>query len=263
MHILQSQALWNEAKNLEEIIRFRMQWSQVLQRESNIVQCKSSKWTCLRASLLQWDYIWNPRPITYCPESSCLLPYLLLYGATATAIQTDLSSFVSGPTSFALHFSYLFLSLSSSFAQFIYFSTSQFVGTMLRLQLNHFVNVFFTFISEWRTGNTGRLILSDEDSTTKADGEWKRMNTLAHYKVSGGRNLKKITATPPDLHRRSNQAGCLAPQDILIYSLLFFFFVLRQVSDGANLTLVAKQSSMYNLSIMSEKMEKSHKYGKW
>lgn len=41
-------------------------------------------------------------------------------------------------------------------------------------------------ISEWRTGNTGRLILSDEDSTTKAEGEWKRMNTLAHYKVSGG-----------------------------------------------------------------------------
>lgn len=32
------------------------------------------------------------------------------------------------------------------------------------------------------------------------------------------------------------------------------------MSDGANLTLVAKQSSMYNLSIMSEKMEKSHKY---
>lgn len=67
---------------------------------------------------------------------------------------------------------------------------------------------------EWRTGNTGRLILSDEDSTTKGEGEWKRMNTLAHYKVS----------------------------------------------DGANLTLVPKQSSMYNLSIMSEKMEKSHKY---
>lgn len=67
---------------------------------------------------------------------------------------------------------------------------------------------------EWRTGNSGRLILSDEDSTTKTEGEWKRMNTLAHYRVN----------------------------------------------DGANLTLVPKQSSMYNLSIMSEKMEKSHKY---
>lgn len=37
---------------------------------------------------------------------------------------------------------------------------------------------------EWRTGNSGRLILSDEDSTTKAEGEWKRLNTLAHYRVS-------------------------------------------------------------------------------
>ncbi|CAG2174047.1 unnamed protein product [Oppiella nova] len=67
---------------------------------------------------------------------------------------------------------------------------------------------------EWRTGQSGRLILSDEDQTTKQEGEWKRMNTLAHYKCS----------------------------------------------DGASLTLVPKQSSMYNISILSEKMEKSHKY---
>lgn len=37
--------------------------------------------------------------------------------------------------------------------------------------------------SEWRTGTSGRLTLSDEDATTKQDGEWKRLNTLAHYKV--------------------------------------------------------------------------------
>lgn len=36
---------------------------------------------------------------------------------------------------------------------------------------------------EWRTGTSGRLTLSDEDATTKQDGEWKRLNTLAHYKV--------------------------------------------------------------------------------
>lgn len=67
---------------------------------------------------------------------------------------------------------------------------------------------------EWRTGQSGRLILSDEDTTTKIDYEWKRVNTLAHYKVQ----------------------------------------------DGASLTLVPKQGSIYNISILSEKMEKSHKY---
>ncbi|GFY75729.1 hypothetical protein TNIN_425621 [Trichonephila inaurata madagascariensis] len=66
---------------------------------------------------------------------------------------------------------------------------------------------------EWRTGTSGRLTLSDEDATTKQDGEWKRLNTLAHYKVP----------------------------------------------DGALLTLVPKQSSMYNLSIMTDKVDR-HKY---
>ncbi|KFM60857.1 Plexin-A2, partial [Stegodyphus mimosarum] len=66
---------------------------------------------------------------------------------------------------------------------------------------------------EWRTGTSGRLTLSDEDATTKQDGEWKRLNTLAHYKVP----------------------------------------------DGALLTLVPKQSSMYNLSIMTDKNDR-HKY---
>lgn len=67
---------------------------------------------------------------------------------------------------------------------------------------------------EWRTGNKGRLILYDEDSTTKTEGEWKKLNTLSHYRVP----------------------------------------------DAACLTLVPKQSSMYNLSILSERSEKSHKY---
>ncbi|XP_049953527.1 plexin-A4 isoform X2 [Schistocerca serialis cubense] len=67
---------------------------------------------------------------------------------------------------------------------------------------------------EWRTGTSGRLILYDEDSTTKTEGEWKKRNTLNHYRVP----------------------------------------------DGASLSLVSKQSSIYNLSILSEKTDKSHKY---
>lgn len=66
---------------------------------------------------------------------------------------------------------------------------------------------------EWRTGLSGRLILSDDDTTSRMDGEWRKLNTLSHYKVP----------------------------------------------DGASLTLVPKQSSMYNISILSEKMDK-HKY---
>lgn len=69
-------------------------------------------------------------------------------------------------------------------------------------------------IIEWRTGASGRLILHDEDTSTKTEGEWKKRNTLNHYRVP----------------------------------------------DGASLSLVSKQSSIYNLSILSEKTDKSHKY---
>lgn len=67
---------------------------------------------------------------------------------------------------------------------------------------------------EWRTGTSGRVILYDEDSTSKIEGEWKKINTLYHYRVP----------------------------------------------DNACLSLVPKQSSIYNLSILSEKNDKSHKY---
>jgi plexin A len=69
---------------------------------------------------------------------------------------------------------------------------------------------------EWRTGTSGRLILYDEDSTTKTEGDWKRINTLNHYRVP----------------------------------------------DGALMTLVPKQSSMYNISTMSDKSDRHlyHKY---
>ncbi|XP_034486883.1 plexin A3 [Drosophila innubila] len=67
---------------------------------------------------------------------------------------------------------------------------------------------------EWRTGATGRVILYDEDATSKTESEWKKLNTLQHYNVP----------------------------------------------DGAGLSLVPKQSSIYNFSILSDKNEKSHKY---
>ncbi|XP_054746803.1 plexin-A2 isoform X1 [Anastrepha obliqua] len=67
---------------------------------------------------------------------------------------------------------------------------------------------------EWRTGASGRVILYDEDTTSKTESEWKKLNTLQHYNVP----------------------------------------------DGAGLSLVPKQSSNYNFSILSDKNEKCHKY---
>lgn len=36
---------------------------------------------------------------------------------------------------------------------------------------------------EWKTGQTSKLTLSNEDSTSRTNGEWVRINTLSHYKV--------------------------------------------------------------------------------
>uniref|UniRef100_A0A4W6D503 Plexin A2 n=1 Tax=Lates calcarifer TaxID=8187 RepID=A0A4W6D503_LATCA len=37
---------------------------------------------------------------------------------------------------------------------------------------------------EWRQGRTARVVLQDEDITTKIESDWKRLNTLIHYQVS-------------------------------------------------------------------------------
>ncbi|KAI1890643.1 hypothetical protein AGOR_G00155770 [Albula goreensis] len=37
---------------------------------------------------------------------------------------------------------------------------------------------------EWRQGQSARVVLQDEDITTKIDNDWKRLNTLMHYQVS-------------------------------------------------------------------------------
>ncbi|XP_041058652.1 plexin-A4 isoform X1 [Carcharodon carcharias] len=39
---------------------------------------------------------------------------------------------------------------------------------------------------EWRQGRMARVILQDEDVTTKIENDWKRLNTLAHYQVTDG-----------------------------------------------------------------------------
>ena len=40
-------------------------------------------------------------------------------------------------------------------------------------------------LPEWRQGRIARVVLQDEDITTKIEGDWKRLNTLMHYQVRG------------------------------------------------------------------------------
>ncbi|KPM03170.1 plexin-A-like protein 3 [Sarcoptes scabiei] len=48
---------------------------------------------------------------------------------------------------------------------------------------------------EWRTGQSGKITLLNEDSTSRVSGEWRRLNTLAHYKVSDCANLILVPNT--------------------------------------------------------------------
>ncbi|XP_075434416.1 plexin-A3-like [Ascaphus truei] len=45
---------------------------------------------------------------------------------------------------------------------------------------------------EWRQGRATRIILQDEDVTTKIECDWKRLNTLAHYQVADGSSVALI-----------------------------------------------------------------------
>ncbi|XP_074980666.1 plexin-A4 isoform X2 [Caretta caretta] len=51
---------------------------------------------------------------------------------------------------------------------------------------------------EWRQASGARMILQDEDITTKIENDWKRLNTLAHYQVPDGSVValvsKQVTA---------------------------------------------------------------------
>ncbi|XP_052060190.1 plexin-A4-like isoform X2 [Mytilus californianus] len=45
---------------------------------------------------------------------------------------------------------------------------------------------------EWNSGTKGRLILQDDDNTTKQEGEYRRINTLLHYKVNDGAYMSLV-----------------------------------------------------------------------
>uniref|UniRef100_A0A8C2U0E1 Plexin-A1 n=1 Tax=Coturnix japonica TaxID=93934 RepID=A0A8C2U0E1_COTJA len=45
---------------------------------------------------------------------------------------------------------------------------------------------------EWRQASGARMILQDEDITTKIENDWKRLNTLAHYQVTDGSSVALV-----------------------------------------------------------------------
>ncbi|KAK3556960.1 hypothetical protein QTP70_022299, partial [Hemibagrus guttatus] len=53
---------------------------------------------------------------------------------------------------------------------------------------------------EWRSGVAGHLILSDEDLTSVVQGNWKRLNTIQHYKVPDGATVALVPRNSKHIH---------------------------------------------------------------
>ncbi|XP_073086650.1 plexin-B1 isoform X2 [Manis javanica] len=56
---------------------------------------------------------------------------------------------------------------------------------------------------EWRSGVAGHLVLSDEDVTSEAQGLWRRLNTLQHYKVPDGATVALVPCLTKHVLRES------------------------------------------------------------
>ncbi|XP_077458913.1 plexin-B1 isoform X4 [Stigmatopora argus] len=56
---------------------------------------------------------------------------------------------------------------------------------------------------EWRSGVAGHLILSDEDLTSVVQDNWKRLNTLGHYKVPDGATVALVPRHTKHIHQNN------------------------------------------------------------
>ncbi|XP_039628662.1 plexin-A1-like isoform X1 [Polypterus senegalus] len=82
-------------------------------------------------------------------------------------------------------------------------------------------------LAEWRQGRMARIILQDEDVTTKIDNDWKRLNTLAHYQVNDG----SIIALVP----KQNSAYNISNSSTFTKSLSRYESMLRTASSPDSL----------------------------
>uniref|UniRef100_A0A8C5R3V3 Plexin B3 n=1 Tax=Leptobrachium leishanense TaxID=445787 RepID=A0A8C5R3V3_9ANUR len=62
---------------------------------------------------------------------------------------------------------------------------------------------------EWRSGNAGHLTLNDEDLTSLTQDQWKRLNTLHHYKVPDNATVALI----PRLHNNQFTSCSVCPSE--------------------------------------------------
>lgn len=97
--------------------------------------------------------------------------------------------------------------------------------------------------AEWRQGRMARIILQDEDVTTKIECDWKRVNSLAHYQV---RRRMGVHSGPWELPCMwaNGGSGPLASRPPAWPPLCVRG---PQVTDGSLVALVPKQVSAYNL----------------
>lgn len=64
-----------------------------------------------------------------------------------------------------------------------YISTSREITLKSHRGIIQLTNLFKSLFPEWRQGRMARVVLQDEDITTKIENDWKRLNTLMHYQV--------------------------------------------------------------------------------
>lgn len=108
----------------------------------------------------------------------------------------------------------------------------------------------FPLFKEWRQGRIARIILQDEDVTTKIDNDWKRLNTLAHYQVH---------------EHKAGQTSRASYSARVIHWIFWWWCVcivfVVQVTDGSVIALVPKQNSAYNISNSSTFTKSLSRYG--
>ncbi|XP_060073479.1 plexin-A4-like [Ylistrum balloti] len=63
--------------------------------------------------------------------------------------------------------------------------------------------VLFDKSPEWNSGIKGRLILQDDDVSTKIEGEYKRLNSCCHYKVPDGAFMTLVPKQPQSYYNLS------------------------------------------------------------
>jgi len=52
--------------------------------------------------------------------------------------------------------------------------------------------LLYYYATEWHTGAKDRIVLQDEDVTTKNDGMLRRLNTLGYYRLPDGATVSLV-----------------------------------------------------------------------